>query len=69
MTGGAQSAGAAMMPGVVCPSIGGHRLAPVYGPQAESSSVMGAEHVSSYHVTTASYLARLTSFFDEAEGL
>jgi hypothetical protein len=69
MTGGAQSASAAIMPGVVCPSIGGHRSAPAYAPQAETSSVTGAEHVSSYHADTASYPARLTSFFDEAEGL
>jgi hypothetical protein len=69
MTGGAQSASAAMMPEVVCPSIGGHRLAPAYGPQTETFFVPGAEHVSSYHADTASYPARLTSFFDEAEGL
>jgi hypothetical protein len=69
MTGGAQSASAAMMPEVVCPSIAGHRLAPAYGPQAETFFAPPAEHVSSYNADTASYLARLTSFFDGAEGL
>jgi hypothetical protein len=69
MTPGAQSASAAMMPGVVCPTIGGHRLAAAYGPEAVTFFLPGAEHVSSYNVDTASYSARLRSFFNEAEGL
>lgn len=45
----------------------GHRLAAAYGPHAETLFVPGAEHANSYNVDPATYLARLSDFFDRAE--
>jgi uncharacterized protein len=45
----------------------GHRLAATYGPRVQTYFVSGAQHVQSYLLDPATYLARLTQFFDRAE--
>jgi fermentation-respiration switch protein FrsA (DUF1100 family) len=45
----------------------GHAIAAAYGPAVQTLFVPGAEHVRSYEVDPALYLARLEAFFDPAE--